>query len=430
MTYHAYLDQKKIAHPWLMEIPAGWDFKKLKFISSVQPSNVDKKSHEGEEPVFLCNYTDVYYNEEITDDIQFMKATASLDQIRKFTLRSGDTILTKDSEDPNDIAVPAYVPQDLEGVVCGYHLAMLRPKSGVNGAFLKRVIDSKYARSEFATRANGLTRYGLGTYALKNFEVPLPSPEEQTAIANFLDRETAKIDTLIDKQEQLIKLLEEKRQAVISHAVTKGLNSDVRMKDSGVASVGLIPEHWNLTKVKYQFRNLDYKRIPLSVEERSYRKGEYPYYGASGIIDGVDDYLFDKDLVLVSEDGANLVMRSTPIAFIARGKYWVNNHAHILEPFDGVIEYWSERLEVLDIRPLVSGAAQPKLTAEALSNLVVACPPTRNERVEIAEYVGRQKKEISAAIEPAERMKALLKERRTALISAAVTGKIDVRNAV
>ncbi len=205
---------------WLGEVPAHWEVKKLKFVSSVQPSNVDKKRKENEKEVLLCNYTDVYYNEEITADLSLMKATASDVQIRKFTLKRGDTIITKDSEDPNDIAVPAYVPQNLEGVVCGYHLALLRPGKGTCGGYLKRVMDTQYARSVFATRANGITRYGLGTYAISNFIIPLPPLREQKRIAAFLDKETAKIDTLIEKCETAIELLKERRTALISAAVT------------------------------------------------------------------------------------------------------------------------------------------------------------------------------------------------------------------
>ncbi len=205
---------------WLEEVPEHWEVKKLKFVARIQPSNVDKKSKENEKEVLLCNYTDVYYNEEITADLSLMKATASDVQIRKFTLKRGDTIITKDSEDPNDIAVPAYVPQDLEGVVCGYHLALLRPGKGTCGGYLKRVMDTQYARSVFATRANGITRYGLGTYAISNFILPLPPLEEQKQIAAFLDKETTKIDTLIEKCETAIELLKERRPALIAAAVT------------------------------------------------------------------------------------------------------------------------------------------------------------------------------------------------------------------
>lgn len=107
--------------------------KRLKHVCRVFPSNIDKKCHEGEEPILLCNYTDVYYNERITKDLAFMAATASAEQIEKFTLRAGDTIITKDSETADDIAVGAFVPADLPGVVCGYHLSMVRPMTDAVG---------------------------------------------------------------------------------------------------------------------------------------------------------------------------------------------------------------------------------------------------------------------------------------------------------
>ncbi len=161
MRYLAYPAYKDSGVEWLGEVPEHWKVKKLKFLATTRPSNVDKKSTPSQIPVSLCNYTDVYYNEEITPRISFMKATATADQINKFSLRQGDIIVTKDSEDPNDIAIPAFVPKDLDGVVCGYHLTMIRSFSENSGAYIKRIFDSAYARSLFATRANGLTRYGL-----------------------------------------------------------------------------------------------------------------------------------------------------------------------------------------------------------------------------------------------------------------------------
>ena len=257
--------------------------------------------------------------------------------------------------------------------------------------------------------------------------ITLPPDKDQLAIASFLDHETAKIDALIAEQQRLIELLKEKRQAVISHAVTKGLNAHVRMKDSGVEWLGQVPEHWEVGPVKRFFESCDGRRIPLSTEERSYKQGEYPYYGASGVIDFVDDFIFDEDLVLVSEDGANLVNRSTPVSFVAIGKYWVNNHAHILRPCDKNIYYWSERIEAIDLIPFVTGSAQPKLTADALFNLQIAVPPTEYERFQIQTYFLERTKEIQGLIVEAQKAVSLLQERRTALISAAVTGQIDVR---
>jgi type I restriction enzyme S subunit len=277
--------------------------------------------------------------------------------------------------------------------------------------------------------ARGATMQRISRGVLGNIRVIVPPGEEQDQIANFLDHETTKIDTLINKQQQLIKLLKEKRQAVISHAVTKGLNPDAMMKDSGVEWLGEVPEHWIVRTIKYAFKNLDFRRIPLSSEVRGERSGKYRYYGASGVIDYIDDYIFDESTVLIGEDGANLLARSTPLAFSAHGQYWVNNHAHILKPMDDFTDYWAEVLENINVTTLVSGSAQPKLTAEALGSLKIAFPPDSctNERKEIDSFIKKQKLKFQRILEAANTQIALLQERRTALISAAVTGKIDVR---
>ncbi|MBH1971989.1 hypothetical protein FK216_11905 [Moraxellaceae bacterium AER2_44_116] len=192
-------------------------------------------------------------------------------------------------------------------------------------------------------------------------------------------------------------------------------------KDSGVEWLGEVPEHWEVGAIKRFFTVLDSKRIPLSSEERSYRNGSYPYYGASGVIDWIDDYIFDEDLVLVSEDGANLLTRSTPIAFIATGTYWVNNHAHILKPIDNNLIYWSERIESIDLTPFITGSAQPKLTIDALANLMIAVPPSHEERYAIQLLISQETAKIDNLINEQKKLIELLKEKRQAVISTAVT---------
>ncbi|MEL4897434.1 restriction endonuclease subunit S, partial [Crocosphaera sp. Alani8] len=220
---------------WLGDIPDGWDVLKLKNISNVNLSNVDKKSIEDQETVSLCNYTDVYYNDYITNDLSFMVATASYEQIRKFTLKKGDVLLTKDSETWDDIAIPACVIKDLENVLCGYHLAHIRPYSDKSfGKYLFRVISARGIREQYWVFANGVTRLGLSKSSISDSLLPIPPLPEQEKIAQFLDEETAKIDKLITHKQRLIELLKEKRTALISHAVTKGLNPHIPMKDSGV----------------------------------------------------------------------------------------------------------------------------------------------------------------------------------------------------
>ena len=122
MQIRAYDNLRSSDSEWIGDIPTHWDIKKLKFLAVVQPSNVDKKTVEGEEPVILCNYTDVYKNEYIDNRLDFMQASATDAEIKKFKVGVGDVIVTKDSESPEDIAIPACVTEEVEGLICGYHL--------------------------------------------------------------------------------------------------------------------------------------------------------------------------------------------------------------------------------------------------------------------------------------------------------------------
>ncbi len=206
---------------WLGEVPERWEVRKLKYIANVNLSNVDKKTNEGEDSVKLCNYVDVYYNDYITPELDFMEATASPHQIDKFALRKGDVIITKDSESWEDIAVPAYVPADIDNVICGYHLAHIRPYfANINGEYLFRSFCEARLNHQFRIEANGITRFGLGKYAIDNSLFPVPPINEQKAIASFLDRETTKIDALVAKIKDGIEKLTEYRTALISAAVT------------------------------------------------------------------------------------------------------------------------------------------------------------------------------------------------------------------
>ena len=143
-------DYKHSDIEWLGTLPKRWKVRRLKFISNVQSSSVDKKSKEDEDAVLLCNYTDVYKNEFIDHSIEFMKATAPQRHIDQFTLNKGDIIITKDSEDRFDIAVPAKVNIDFDNVLCGYHLALIRADyEQVNPDFLFRWFQSDLVNDQF-----------------------------------------------------------------------------------------------------------------------------------------------------------------------------------------------------------------------------------------------------------------------------------------
>lgn len=262
---------------------------------------------------------------------------------------------------------------------------------------------------------------------LKDIRLWCPDYSEQLRLINYLDYKTTQIDDLIAKKERLIQLLEEERTAIINQAVTKGLDPTVPMKDSGIEWLGEIPAHWEVKKLAFEFQSLNTKRIPLSAEERGRMDvREYDYYGASGVIDKVENYLFEEDLILIGEDGANLVTRSKRLVFIASGKYWVNNHAHIIKPTNGNINYFCELLELIDYTVYISGSAQPKLTQEALMSIKIPVPPPSEQNL-IFNFLERELETIDKIKGKSQQEIELLKEYKTALISEVVTGKVDVR---
>ena len=264
--------------------------------------------------------------------------------------------------------------------------------------------------------------------------LPLPPVTEQRAIVRFLNHADRRIRRYIRAKERLIELLEEQKHAIIHQAVTGQI--DVRTgepypayKRSGVEWLGEVPEHWTLSRVKAEFQCLNRNRVPLSsVERGKMTSRRYDYYGASGIIDKVDDYLFDDELLLIAEDGANLVMRNLPLAIIARGKFWVNNHAHILKPRRGNIEFLAWVLEGLNYLPWISGAAQPKLTQDRLMDIAIAVPP-RDEQDGVMALLKEETVQLADAVTRAQQEIALVREYRTRLIADVVTGKLDVREA-
>lgn len=202
-------------------IPENWQLSKLKHISTVSFSNVDKKSYEGETEVLLCNYIDVYKNETITSDINFMKSTASQNEIEKFKLENGDVIITKDSESWNDICIPAYLPEPIANLVCGYHLAIIRPNQGiVYGAYLHRLLQSRAINYHSEIEATGVTRYGIDYYAIGNMPVLVPPCPDQIEIAKFLELQTKEIQKSKALIINLIRLLMEYRTSLISGVVT------------------------------------------------------------------------------------------------------------------------------------------------------------------------------------------------------------------
>lgn len=199
----------------------NWLSKKLKYIAEIKFSNVDKHTIEDEIPVRLCNYVDVYKNDYITNDLELMNATATETEIEKFTVQKGDVIITKDSEEATDIAVPTFVKEDLENVVCGYHLALIRANENeILNEYLFRKFQSSELKAFFAIEATGVTRVGLSMGEITGVKITYPkSLEEQNQIVSHIKSETASIDIAIAKAEREIELIREYKEAMIAEAV-------------------------------------------------------------------------------------------------------------------------------------------------------------------------------------------------------------------
>ena len=315
----------------------------------------------------------------------------------------------------------------------------LRAKKGYLGSTMAKIIidESKYNKSYFyyllfsitgiaKDFANGTTIPHFDSKVLTDYTYPCPSFNEQCAIASYLDIKVGQIDNIITEKEAMVEDMQSYRKSIISEAVTKGLDSGVSKKDSGVEWIGEVPRHWKVLKIGYVFENLDYLREPISSEHRERKNPQYDYYGASGVIDKIDYYNVDDKVLLIGEDGANLVMRNLPLVYKAEGKFWVNNHAHILKPKDDDYDYLAHVLEAADYSNYITGSAQPKLSQENLHSVMIPIPPI-NEQKEIAFFLNHTCEKLSTTIDELITQIEDLKSYKSSLISEAVTGKIDLR---
>lgn len=421
------------------ELPPGWKLEKLKFFVSIRNSNVDKTISENEEAVRLCNYTDVYYNEFITSDIHFMEGSATEGEIKRFHLRRGQVIITKDSEAWDDIGIPALVIEDMPDVLCGYHLSVFEPGPELDGSFLAWLCRAEPLNDQFKLGANGVTRFGLGQNPMKNAFIALPPLGTQRRIARFLDEKTARIDALIEKKQALLERLAEKRQALITRAVTKGLNPDVPMKSSGIDWLGEIPVHWGVLPLKYISPRIS---VGIVVTPAA-------YYADEGVLAirglNVRPMGFDfTDSRNISEEGHELHLKSElhkgdlvavrtgdpgTTSMITTELEGVNcvDLVIIRRPLNTSSRFlgWFLNSHAAKVQYTIGseGALQLHFNVETSKTVLVAVPPYK-ESVTIADYIDHGIKHETNQATKIEQSIELLKEYRSALITSAVVGQI------
>jgi type I restriction enzyme S subunit len=430
MAKEAVLSAKYTSYPkynntgvsWLPDMPQGWRVTKLKFLvraleSGVSVNAADYPKSEGEFGVLKtsCVYTREFRAEEnktvFEEEITRVKCPVK-----------ADSIIISRMNTPALVGAAAYVDADYKDLYLPDRLwqTVYNDEKVQSSKYLHYFMYLRGFRDEISNYAEGASS-SMQNIAKEDFlsiNLLLPSREEQQKIANFLDHETAKIDTLIDKQQQLITLLKEKRQAVISHAVTKGLNYEAPMRDSGVEWLGEVPEHWGIGRLKnvLEIRNgKDYKDVEVEV-------GGYPVYGSGGEFKRSSSYLFDGKSVLFGRKG------TVDKPLVVSGKFWTVDTMFYSEiNKNTVAEYIYYQATMFPFDLLSTNTALPSMTQEDLLMLGFAIPPIE-EQENIVQFITNKCDQFNLLIEKAESAITLMQERRTAIISAAVTGKIDLRN--
>ena len=260
-------------------------------------------------------------------------------------------------------------------------------------------------------------RSNLSSTDLLNLPLLYPSIVEQKAIASYLDKATAKIDEAIAQQQKMIGLLNERKQIIINNAVTKGLNPDAPMKDSGVDWIGEIPEHWEVRKLKHiaKLKSGD------TISSDSFTEDGFPVYGGNGFRGYTNRFTNDGEYVLIGRQGALCGNVN-----YATGKFFASEHAVVVYPYDHENVAWlGEVIRASNLNQYSQSAAQPGLAVSVIENIAYPYPPEK-ERTAIAEYLAQQMNAINAALHNIERQISLLQERKQIIINDVVTGKVKV----
>lgn len=401
---------------FLTRLPSGWRFDRFKDVALLR----NERSGEASE---VEDYLELEDLESGTGCILNRRNT--MEVVSDVTVfRKGDVLFGKLRP-----YLEKYYVAEFDGKCTGEILAF-KPER-IESRFLFYCVASPW----FIERCN-LLAYGTKMprvnwpTQLAQFNLPLPPLAEQQRIAAYLDASCAAIDAAVATKRHQLETLDALRKSTIKRAVTMGLNPSVKTQRTEVEWIPEMPLHWRLVRVKDVMEFFNTVRVPLSAADRGVMTERiYDYYGASGVIDKVEAYLFDGTYILIAEDGANLLTRSKPLAFFATGKFWVNNHAHILKPrWDGDDTFFVTLLESQDFSLFVTGAAQPKLTMENLGRFKLAVPRVAEQK-EIAAFIREKDAEFRPLFAQIERQIETLVAYRKSLIHECVTGKRRITKA-
>ena len=408
-AYPAYKDS---GIEWLGEIPKHWGaFPLRRLIKFVKTGNTPSGAEENH---FEENGFNWYSPSDFSEALYLGTANRTLSDVGKAEVRifPDMTVML--------VGIGATIGK------VGLALTESSCNQQINAIVCNSLLDSVFATYYLKTMRDFIVKCGKFTTMpiinqdeTKNLTLTNPPLPEQRAIAAFLDRETVRIDGLIEKKQRQIELLQEKRAALISHAVTKGLNPNAKMKDSGIEWLGKIPEHWEVKRLKRFSRLCSGESITaLDITE----SGNFPVYGGNGLRGFTNSFTHEGKYVLIGRQGALCGCIN-----YASGRFWASEHAVVVNTLDNISTIWlGELLRNMNLNQYSQSAAQPGLAVDTISALFVPFPPHPEQRA-IAAFLDRETARIDGLIKKVEESMTLLREYRTALISAAVTGKIDVR---
>ncbi|SEB61384.1 type I restriction enzyme, S subunit [Burkholderia sp. WP9] len=446
MSLSRYREYKDSGHEWLAEVPQHWNVKRVKrLVSSIEQGwspQCENWAVDGEDEWGVLKVGCV--NGGVFNPLENKKLPSELTAIPELGIAQGDLLISR-ANTRELVGSAAVATKDYRNLLLCDKLYRLRLQSEqCTPHFLSCYLGIEEVRGQIELAATGASSsmLNIGQSVILELPVPLPPFKEQLAIAAFLDRETSMIDTLISEQEKLLTLLAEKRQAVISHAVARGLNPDAPKKDSGVAWLGDVPVHWEVVGLtKYLESVVDYRgRTPTKVDEGVF------LVTAKNIRDGVIDYESSKEYIGTAEYdevmrrglpkvGDVLFTTEAPLGQVAlvdredialaqRVIKFRGESTHLDNRF---LKFWimGDACQ-FNLAQLATGSTALGIKGSKIGQVRLCLPPL-DEQAAIVGHIERNVVELDALKTEAERAVELLKERRSALISAAVTGKIDVR---
>lgn len=443
MTLARYSTYKESGISWLGSVPSHWNIRQLRQLGRLLKGSGGSKEDIVDSGFHCVRYGDIYTTHSFS--VRSARTRISAERSTDYTpIKHGDVLFAASGEKLEEIGKSVVNLID-EPAFCGGDMIILRPSEALHPVFSGYATDSNVSALQKASMGRGTTVKHIYPDELKLLILCVPPIDEQVAIADFLDRETAKIDALVAEQERLIELLKEKRQAVISHAVTKGLNPSAPMKDSNAEWLGRIPAHWDQVPLKHA---ADFFSGGTPSKARAdYWDGEIPWASSKDLKSDELSDTEDRITKAAVADGARLV-NAGDLMVVVRGMILAHTFPvtkalvpmAINQDLKGIrpkhnwsIDYFAHLLRAASPETLrrldEAGHGTKALRMEAWTGMLLPCPPADEQRA-IAGFVSRETSAMDALGGEARRAIGLLQERRSALISAAVTGQIDVRNSV